>query len=140
MTFAARTISPQGGIVNNAYSDSQILAGVGATQALSGITFETNGTVTGLNEIQPNYFDPTTTGIGSSYWLLVTATSGTFTSGTTGSRLQLSSSRAYTCQTTGAGIVRIKGVSASYELWDAASGGNIAGSGSITLYSEVDNT
>jgi hypothetical protein len=140
MTFAARSILPSGSVLNSTFSDSQFLAGVGATQALSGITFEDNGTVTGLNDANPNWFDPTTSGIGASYWVYVSPTIGTFTSGTTGSRLQLSTPRAYTCETTGGTITRVKSVTASYEIWNASTGGSIVGSGTITLQSEVDNT
>jgi hypothetical protein len=141
MTFAARSILPSGGVLNSDFNDSQFLAGVGATQATASIEFQTNGTVVGANNAQPNWFDPTTTGIGSSYWVLVNApSSGAFTVGTTGSRLALSSTRLYSVTTTGAGLVRIAGAVATYEIWNAASGGSQVGSGTITLQAEVDNS
>lgn len=141
MTFAARSILPSGAVLNSNFSDSQLLAGVGSSQATASIEFQTNGTVIGANDAQPNWFDPTTIGIGSSYWLLVNApTVGAFTSGTTGSRLALSSTQLYSVTTSGAGAVRTQEAQATYEIWNAASGGSQVGSGTIILYAEVDNS
>lgn len=75
-------------------------------------TFSANGTVsqsgspTETNGGAPlqNWFTPTTGGIGSSYWLRVTATSGTFTSETSGWH-SLSSGSVYTKGGTGSGSV-----------------------------------
>ena len=141
MTFAARPILPTGGVLNSDFTDTQVLVGVGPAQATASIEFQTDGTVAGGNQAQPNWFSPTTTSIGSSYWLLVNApTSGAFTLGTTGSRLALSSVRLYSVTTTGGGTVRSAEAIATYEIWDASTGGNIVGTGTITLQAEVDNS
>lgn len=141
MTFAARTIMPSGKVLNSDFNDSVILTGVGASQATASIEFQTNGTVVGANDPQPNWFDPTTVGIGSSYWVLVNApTVGAFTVGTTGSRLALSSTRLYSVTTSGGGVVRTAEAQATYQIWNAASGGSQVGSGTITLFAQVDNS
>jgi len=141
MTFAARSILPTGGVLNSNFSDSQILVGVGSSQATASIQFQTNGTVVGANDAQPNWFSPTTTSIGSSYWVLVNTPSvGAFTVGTIGSRLALSSVRLYSVITSGLSVLRTAEAQATYEIWDAASGGSQVGSGTINLYAEVDNS
>ncbi len=142
MTFAARSIfGVAGQVLNSIFNDSKLLTNAGASQATASIRFNNVGTVTGNDDVQPNWFSPTTTGIGVGYWVLVNApTVGSFTTGTTGSRVQISSEPLYSATTTGSATGRQAEAQATYEIWDAASGGNIAGSGSITLFAEVDNT
>jgi len=141
MTFAARTIIPSGRVLNSDFNDAVLLSQVGPTQATAAITFQTNGTVTGANDPQPNWFDPTTVGIGNSYWLFVNSpTVGTFDEGSVDTRESLSSSLFYRVTTSGVGAVRTAEAEATYEIWNAASGGSQVGSGTITLYAEVDNS
>jgi len=73
-------------------------------------TLNSNGTCSALAapitdeaNYPSNWATPTTTGIGSSYWARVTVTSGTLTSGTTGSWVQLSSNTTWSKNTTGTG-------------------------------------
>jgi len=63
--------------------------------------------ITDTNDYSANWASPTTTGIGSSYWVRVTPTSGTFTSGTTGSWVSLSSGQAWSKNTTGSGTATV---------------------------------
>lgn len=133
--------SSTGSVLSSNFSDNVILVGVGTSQATASIEFQTNGTVVGANDAQLNWFSPASAGIGSSYWLLVnTPSSGTFTAGTTGTRQALSATRLYTAVTTGTGAVRSKSVTATYELWNASTGGTQVGSGTIVLTAEVDNS
>ena len=134
-------VAGAGSVLSSNFDDNVILYNVGTTQATASIEFQTDGTVVGGNVSQLNWFSTITAGIGSSYWLLVnTPSSGTFTTGTVGSRQQLNAVRGYTATTTGAGAIRIKSVTATYEIWTASTGGSQVGSGTITLYAEVDNS
>jgi len=139
--FGAVSGLGSGSVLSSNFDDNIILTQAGASQATAGIEFQTNGTVNGTNIAQLNWSSPTTAGIGSSYWLLVnTPSSGTFTTGTVGSRQQLNAVRGYTATTTGISQVRSKSVTATYEIWDASTGGTQVGSGTITLSAEVDNS
>ena len=134
-------VAGAGSVLSSNFDDNIFLTDVGTSQATAGIEFQTDGTVNGTNIAQLNWFSTITAGIGSSYWLLVnTPSSGTFTTGTVGSRQQLNAVRGYTATTTGAGAIRIKSVTATYEIWTASTGGSQVGSGTITLYAEVDNS
>jgi len=73
-------------------------------------TLNSNGTcsataapITDEANYPANWATSTTTGIGSSYWARVTVTSGSLTSGTTGSWVQLSSNTTWSKNTTGTG-------------------------------------
>jgi hypothetical protein len=134
-------VAGAGSVLSSNFNDEVILYGVGTTQATASIEFQTDGTVVGGNDSQLNWFSTITAGIGSSYWLLVnTPSSGTFTTGTVGSRQQLNAVRGYTATTTGTGAVRIKSVTATYEIWTASTGGSQVGSGTIVLSASVDNS
>lgn len=76
-----------------------------------------------------DWYTPTATGIGSSYWVLATILSGpSLFSGTIGTRQQLSSDGKWECQL-GAET------ELSLEIWDAASGGNLKGTNYLALAS-----
>jgi hypothetical protein len=70
----------------------------------------------------------------------VDITSGSVTSGTTGSRVALTSGATWTVVTTGAGLVRFKVATGTIEIWDAASLGNLKASGTFSLSATVDNS
>lgn len=132
--------STTGAVLSSNFDDSIFISNAGGSQATAGITFKPNGTVEGVNVVQLNWYSAISAGIGASYWLLVnTPSSGTFTAGTIGTRQQLSSDRAYTAVTTGAGPVRQKAVTATYQIWDAATGGTQVGSGTITLSANAED-
>ncbi len=131
------------------------LVGVGASQATASFQFVGDGTVYPLNSsfydptnsgsnsgvTGTDWYLPTTTSIGSSYWLeMLSPSVGTFTAGTTGSRVAISGNPNYTCTTTGGTITRQKYVKADFKIWDSASGGTQVGSGTITLSASVDNS
>lgn len=138
---------------NTGALDSQSF--VGTAQATAVLTFKPDGSVSSFsdpfydpdnNDIDngvtgPNYYDPPSSGIGAGYWLLVkTPASGTFTSGTVGTRQQMNVDRQYTATTTGTTTFRKKYVRADFEIWTAATGGTLVSSGTITLTAIVDNT
>ena len=130
-----------GSVLSSNFTDNIILFGVGTSQATASVEFQTDGTVVGGNELQLNWFSIAQAGIGASYWLLVnTPSSGTFTAGTVGTRQQLNAVRLYTAVTTGTGSVRSKSVTATYEIWNASTGGTQVGTGTIVLSAEVDNS
>ena len=97
--------------------------------ASAAVTFATDGTFgfTGdFTTVGPNWFDPTTTGVGSSYWVRCTVTAGTGpTSGTTGSWLQLSSSRSWQWDRTTVGTTT---ATVTWEIATDAAGANIIAS------------
>lgn len=133
--------SGAGSVLSSNFDDNVILYGVGTAQATASIEFQTDGTVVGGNISQLNWFSIAQAGIGASYWLLVnTPSSGTFTAGTVGTRQQLNAVRLYTAVTTGTGSVRSKSVTATYEIWNAATAGTQVGTGTIVLTAEVDNS
>jgi hypothetical protein len=141
IVFGAVSGLGSGSVLSSNFDDNVILYDVDTAQATASIEFQTDGTVVGGNISQLNWFSTITAGIGSSYWLLVnTPSSGTFTTGTVGSRQQLNAVRGYTATTTGISQVRSKSVTATYEIWDASTGGTQVGSGTITLSAEVDNS
>lgn len=84
-----------GGVVANGKAfDHEITAAAGAPVSVSA-TFGSNGTFDGNGGV-PNWFTPTTTGIGNSYWIRVTRTSGNaFTIGTESTWLALSSNQTF---------------------------------------------
>ena len=132
--------SATGAVLSSNFNDEIFISNAGGSQATAGITFQPNGTVDGNNVVQLNWFSSISAGIGASYWLLVnTPSSGTFTTGTIGTRQVLSSARAYTATTTGAGPVRQKSVTATYQIWDAATGGTQLGTGTITLTANAED-
>lgn len=72
-------------------SDSKVLA-----TAAASCTLNTDGTCTNTPSTSPtNWYTPTTGSIGTGYWVRATATSGSLSSGTTGSWLQLNSARTW---------------------------------------------
>lgn len=116
------------------------LYGVGTDQATASFSLNSDGTATAVNNGSPAFwYDPITAGIGASYWVIVTITSGSVTSGTVGSRVSLSAGQTWTVTTTGTGSVRNKEAVGTIAIYDAASGGNLLASGSFRLYAEVDN-
>ena len=135
MTFAAPASGgPQGfNYVDNAFSTFGDVS--------AGLTFNTDGQVTGINTGKQNWFSPTISGIGSSYWLEVgTPTSGSFTVGTINTRLALSSSRSFYVTTGGGGVIRTAQVVAPYNIYDAASGGTSVATGTLDFFAEYDGS
>lgn len=90
-------------------------AGVNGPRVTFGTDGTTAGVVTGTGSPtvteswgDPNWFLPTFTGIGSSYWIRLTATSGSFTTNAASSFVQLNTSRAATfTQAGGAGTATV---------------------------------
>ena len=88
-----------------------------------------DGTTTGDTS---GWYLPTTSGVGTGRWVILTATGGTLSvSGSaTGSRIQLSTNPSWTGTYSGTSV-RFR--SFTVEIYDASSGGNLLGSGTLTL-------
>lgn len=104
------------------------------------VFFDTNGQVYGGSVgYQPNWYGPTTTGIGSAYWIKFTslATTGTSTEyGTLNTWLQLNATQGMEIRRTLIGIATRSYV---YQISTDSSGSNIVGSGTIALSVELSN-
>lgn len=78
-------------------SDSKV-----ASTAIASFTLNTNGSCANSPSTAPgNWYSPTTTSIGDNYWVRATVTSGSLSSGTVDSWLQLNTFRAWTRQNGG---------------------------------------
>lgn len=120
-----------------AYANGQAWDAQSPTTGICSVTFNTDGTVTMAGESTSgptNWRTPTAGGAGNTVWVEVTKSSGfNPTTGTLNSRLQLSSARGYE-MLVGAG--QVKAGSFSVKFYDAASGGNLLGTNSMSLYAE----
>ena len=103
-------------------------------QVTATLAMNSNGTVTrdGTSGATAWHYAPAA-GLGSSYWALVTITNGTVTTGTVGSRVSLATGHTWTATTTGSSDTRLKECSGTFQIWDAASGGNMVSSGTFGL-------
>ena len=117
-----------------------IATNVGSDQATASFSLNSDGTATAINGSPSYWYDPITAGIGASYWAIVTITSGSVTSGTVGSRVQLTAGHTWTCTTTGSRAVRRNFAEGTIEIYDAATLGNLIASGTFLVSAEVDNT
>jgi len=123
----------------NIGTSSLSLTGNGTGPAYSGaanFVMNSNGTVT-LNGVgQTNWYTPTTSNIGNSYWVQMTRTGGdagiTFNNGI-GTWTQLSS--AFTVGLTN--VVGNHSVNGTYSISSSASGSPVVGSGTITLTQNI---
>ena len=80
-----------------------------------------------LPGLASNWYIPSTVGIGSSYWVQATLTSGTLDYGTTGSRISLASGTSWGATGTTTAVLTL-------DFYDAASGGSLVGTNTLTLY------
>lgn len=82
------------------------------------------------------WYSPITTGAGTGKWVILTSVSGALSvSGTIGSRVQLSTNPFWTASMS-SGLVRNR--TFTVQIYDAATGGNLLGTGS--LYFEIDGS
>jgi hypothetical protein len=104
--------------------------------ATAGVTFGTDGSIS-FNGSGPaadtNWRRPTLAGVGSSFWVRATVNSGTLSSGTSGSWLQLNSARSWTKTSTGAGLLTC---SITLQVASDAGGTNIVSSGTYSLQAD----
>lgn len=129
-----------GGPVYRLDTDVYIDNAISPTDASTTLNINSDGTVvaTGANTgtlASYNWITPTTGS--TTYYVRATLTSGTFTSGTTGTWLALSSNRswntAYTSDTPGN-----KATTATFEIATDSGGTNVVVSASISLEAIVD--
>lgn len=106
--------------------------------AVASIQLNTNGTITtsaDSSNITGGWYSSTSTGIGSSYWVRATTSSGTGT-GTTGSWLQLSTARVWSVSASVGGfqqwIIKL-------EFATDSAGTNIVASNMVNLYAQKDS-
>lgn len=129
------------GVANGVtYTDESVT--VYPTSAIAYVQFFSNGTVAGGNEgYQQNWFDTTTTGIGSSYWIRFLRSAeinntGTTINGTVGAWTSLSSDQSIGITRT---IVGIASKTFVYQISTNSSGSNVVGSGTIVVTCTVNN-
>lgn len=124
----AITVSSSGSIVSN-LSQNLIDGKMAPTAAVASITFSTNGTIsrTGTGSSGGNnWYSPTTTNIGNSYWIKLNVTSGTAWSSTNPSGMAnnqiypMSSARTFT--------------------WTRSNTGETTAAGTIQFYSDSGGT
>lgn len=124
----------------NASAETYLYA-VGGTQATASFSINADGSCGGADTFSPgSWITPVGGSYGGSYWVKVDITSGSVTTGTTGSRVALTSGATWTVVTTGSGLVRFKTATGTIEIWDAAAAGNLKASGTFSLTANVDNT
>ena len=119
----ARTPSSSNVATGQSWESSRV-GNVGSYQ------LNTDGSYTKLGTgTASDWYSPVTGGIGTSYWVQADITSGpALSSGTVGSRLQLSSNRKWESQ--------LEAVTAlELNIYDASSGGNLLGTNTLTLTS-----
>lgn len=139
---------PNGGqtafVVNGvSFNSFEFLVGVGATQALSVSRLNNDGTSTLTGNISdPNWFDPTTVGVGSNYWVRATLLAGNIPNGgdLLNTWLSLSIAREWTWQTTGTDTIRNYTGSVTVEFSTDAGGSVIVGSNVLSGNALVDNS
>jgi hypothetical protein len=109
------------------------------TQATASISINSDGTTTvSYYGDNPAWHNSPAAGLGASFWALVAVATGSVTSGTVGSRVQLTNGATWTAVTSGSGAIRTKNVTGTVELWDAFSGGNMVSSGTFALNASVE--
>lgn len=108
------------------------------TQVTASASFNPDGTVTLDGVGHPGaWHTAPAAGLGSSYWAIVTLTSGSVTSGTTGARVSLATGHAWVTTTSGTGTNRTKSAIGTIEIWDAASGGNMVSTGTFEMRAQA---
>jgi len=117
------------------YAYTSLIDYAGTTnQATASISLNSDGTITlyafGDGSVWHNV---PASGLGSSYWALITLTSGSVTSGTVGSRVSLATGATWSVTTTGSGELRTKNILGTIEIWDAAVAGTMVGTGSFRI-------
>lgn len=113
-------------------SDSISTPGV----AQAGMQFNTDGSCTLIGSLgtNPNWYTPTTGSIGNSHWVRATVLTGSITSGTTGSWLQLSSARSWSRLT---GTLGVSGATVLIEIATDSGGTNIVSTGTLNITTTV---
>jgi hypothetical protein len=110
---------------------------VGAGTASATITINTDGTTSQTLEGEaatagPNWYEPTTTGIGDSFTVTATATGSTLTTGTLGTAQDLTAARSWKLELT------TNGTRETYITFDLKRSGVSEGTGSVTLSVEKE--
>lgn len=117
----------------------RILSPSSSDQATATVTVNGDGTITATqnNLASGQWHTNPASGLGASYWIILTPSSGTLTSGTSGSRVQLTNGTTWTAATSGTGSLRRNQFIGVFQIWDAASAGNMVSTGTMTIEAEV---
>ena len=108
------------------------------TQLTAAVSLNSDGTITLDGVGSPGTWHNTpAAGLGASFWVIVTLSSGSLTSGTAGSRVALTAGQTFSVTTTGSGTSRIKSAVGTIQIWDAAAAGNMVSSGTFELRAQV---
>lgn len=128
----------EAGAPTSSYNGGIVSYNTPAGGSSASLSFNTDGSITstgtttgsGPNLGHSKWFIPLSAGIGSSYWIRATLSSGNaWTSGTMGSWIQLSSIRTWTTNAAGGSV---KSNVTLFEIASDAGGSNIVATGSIT--------
>ncbi len=109
---------------------------VSPTNALAGITLNSDGSVS-YNGSGPGgvaWFTPTSTGIGSSYWVRATLNSGSLSAGTTGSVLSLSAGQSWSRNRTTIGS---SAANITLEIFADAGGTQLMASATFSMLADM---
>lgn len=110
-------------------------------QSTASFSVNADGSCGGADTFDPgSWITPVGGSYGGSYWVKVDITTGSVTTGTTGSRVALTSGATWTVVTTGTTNGRNKAASGTIEIWDAAAAGNLKASGTFSISATAFNT
>lgn len=117
-----------------------VTSATSSEQATASLFMNSNGTITATNTNLGSgaWHSNPADGLGVSYWVIVNITSGAVSTGTTGSRVQLTSGTGWTAVTAGTASLRRKYIVGTFEIWDAATLGNMVSSGTFTMDAQVE--
>lgn len=140
MSFACRFNLAAANVANPIDITDLIDLEIDPTDASCSLQLNTDGTMSStgnFSTVGPNWYLPTSTGVGANYWVRMTVTAGSNpTVGTVGSWLQLSSNRAWTWTRTTTGVLS---ATVTVELATDSGGANIiATKTGIVVSAEVD--
>jgi hypothetical protein len=141
MTFAARPVLVTSGVVSPLNITDAIRTTVSPTVATATVDFNSDGTGTSTAAISGtnswSWYSPTTTNIGSSFWIRATLVSGTTpTSGTMNTWISLSTGPNWSNTLSGTGF-RVSEI--QFDIATDSAGTNIvATDASVTITAEVD--
>lgn len=140
-TFAYRGNTETGAISElNVEANTYVIDYVGSLlQPSANIGFYSDGTIVLYDYgTGSTWHNVPAVGVGSSFWAIVTLTSGTLSSGTSGSRVSLAGGQMWSVTTTGTAQIRSKSAVGTVQIWDAASGGNMVSSGTFSLLATME--
>lgn len=123
-----------GGVVSPLPGGAAFDFAASPSSASASVSFGTDGSISLTGGGSQSWFSPNVAGVGASFWVRATLNSGAVSSGTTGSWLQLNSSRSWTCNRTGIGAIS---ANLTIEIALDSGGSQIVATGTYTIEAEV---